>query len=1403
MERRLKSPPPPPRDPDEAVSGDTSEGSPDSDSDSIASSLDEQWNDDEEFLVEDVLAEGFSRENDRQEWLVSWSGYDIEDATWEPLENLNPQIIETWEATKTRQKDGKADLFDVKSWRKAVRKKWDAKVQSHRRRNEERQKRGHKTTLGCGDEGYPSVPYLGPEGSSDDSEDDGASLILPPKAVSAFKTNRLSDSARTLHGMPPSRTSKPEKPASSKATASVKSPSRQHSLDSQKPTLTTAKPATLLTKKAASAIPTVKGSPTSGTAKPSSIQNTPSAAASTAAAGASSTHPTGMSARPNNTGLMAKRTIPMGSLVVRSSAGNVFARPSGKQRKNRTSLLEKSRDPNQETRAYKNKQTENHVRKLVRSKEDMAPSTIPKGSLFAISKGPNDKASPDSELTMNPLTLGSQRRSSADAQALASTRVSTGENQASSRSILKDASSSRYPTMLPANESRISTPLKREPPDDSWGSLLDNGEQPRRRKSVRFADDDGFVESPEAVNDPMDIDDIDGLFVSRHGHSADETAVAHNTQPNDPPSRKLSLAQYQQSRTQTQPVERLARFGPSGSKSISIAFEDISKDQRHFFLPFSSKEPIAFAHTCQAVDFERELPNLRCGSSNVASGSVSSATAANDLEAVAQRLRLGEFGLAAQSEETAILVYPNKTKGWSSIVHDTDNAAASDSALRYILFKTKGKIFSPEDQLAGTLASPPDRCGHYAKLFGYANEDLWPQFGKTKPAGAITRHLFLAIPSVPAMQAETVKALSLWFKESNPNCIIYQADHEGHWHRFLAALQSEEQRAAGCFILHESQVWNLRHFEKFAEALHVSASTCSFWYLSDGLTQYTMFPSMHPIVERLDICRPRLTGILNGGYAVLVTPSFLVTRPRQAYQFMKWVAKKQGRNFKVVVSAGISDFLESLAKYKYDKRAELLRSTTESTRPPGMEEAVHALTKEHCEAWLKLFGMTRMFLEDSNPSNILEDFEQAEEHFRLVVADESIHPNDEQSLVNWFGAWATTNLDHFRRFFVLGSTFDTASSCYVEVPRYRRDVVGSPEALVIAPNPYEADIKPSNAVRPNGLNMRTVLTDVWGRNRGLHHRVVFSKIPVSYFGSNYLEMSELFQDLRMNYFHPVKEWWARLKPFDRRRTDTRCSYAGFFYTITGEFHPAQPHGPHMPRRHPWLAILRLINNSSQSVNCELIIVDLAFEKKFAGRGEIYEAELMPAQRWLISFIKGNIGNKMPGSALKKVWLAGHVHSKFHPAGHVDGTVELWEAIMKDHEAFLPESAEGLRAARFLLMSHGDARSDFEFSQEDAEIMGMGPGAQQEGKYAVFHPPTGNGRFAKSRCTNALFRAAVEARRKDASCQGFVYSYRPTFEWYQAQKLEGRGLEHLTMLGTNWNTTQELLKMNLTSPDGQK
>ncbi|PQE24822.1 chromo domain-containing protein [Rutstroemia sp. NJR-2017a BVV2] len=104
---------------------------------SIETSEDEQYSSDHEFLVECILSEKI--QDGRTLYLLDWTGYPREMATWEPPENIqDPEIIKTWEERKILQQKGVEAVFDIDAFEAQKKEFAEAKALRSRLRHEKR-----------------------------------------------------------------------------------------------------------------------------------------------------------------------------------------------------------------------------------------------------------------------------------------------------------------------------------------------------------------------------------------------------------------------------------------------------------------------------------------------------------------------------------------------------------------------------------------------------------------------------------------------------------------------------------------------------------------------------------------------------------------------------------------------------------------------------------------------------------------------------------------------------------------------------------------------------------------------------------------------------------------------------------------------------------------------------------------------------------------------------------------------------------------------------------------------------------------------------------------------------------------------------------------------------------------
>ncbi|KAL7267071.1 hypothetical protein RUND412_010358 [Rhizina undulata] len=116
-----------------------------SDNVSLNSSVSSEDNPDETYLVEEILAEKFFGAEGVHKYLVKWSGYPIERASWEPIEMFDDKnTINEWKVARER-KDASGNAsppFDAQKWDRDR----SEEERQRRRRHERRQQKRSKLT---------------------------------------------------------------------------------------------------------------------------------------------------------------------------------------------------------------------------------------------------------------------------------------------------------------------------------------------------------------------------------------------------------------------------------------------------------------------------------------------------------------------------------------------------------------------------------------------------------------------------------------------------------------------------------------------------------------------------------------------------------------------------------------------------------------------------------------------------------------------------------------------------------------------------------------------------------------------------------------------------------------------------------------------------------------------------------------------------------------------------------------------------------------------------------------------------------------------------------------------------------------------------------------------------------
>ncbi|KAK0741725.1 hypothetical protein B0T21DRAFT_282949 [Apiosordaria backusii] len=1430
-----------------------------SDDDNISLTSTVPADDDQEYVVETILAERKNQEGILY-YLVQWDATQFDpfwDSTWEPAENLGDELSAQWAETKAKQAAGEMEPFDVDKYFEVQERKEREQKERHRRRNAKRARLGLPLTEPLLTTSRKSSTSRDEDSSDEEaSEDDDLEDVTPVSRPKVPKSRQASTSMQKKGIARPISTSTPKSPTKSKAAKSPavskanKERPRQASLSGKptKPvqTAATSDPQTSSsTKKRQATRPPTTGY--EGTARKSSKDLTGGLPKSKTKKSDAALGARGSSIRVASSGqktLMARKSA---QKTIPGRTGNIFT--SGKIRKKRATIEEVMSNPSKDPKPFSNMHIGRVAQLRSRAREDLAPDPS-HVALFPVTKGPAaarriSKDEEDELLSRRSKDGGDDLFVADDAMEL----HSEPQPQAPSPAPANPAGPTPVSTGLPP-ESTVLTPVsagisptstgappssKALVPQSSTGTATILNPLPKKRKSVRWNDDENNVvtfHEPE----PMDMD-VDGPIESNQASASLQPSKSFSHRPPTPPPmlppQQPEVIPLTQGKANSQKRVMFGKPG-SGSEPIQATFTCLPDESAHdgLLASFLAAETLEFSHTCLATAVTTSFNSMVKRA--LAFGGVLSDTDKRTLTNVATYLRAGMLGLLCACPEYSILIYPTKCEEWNPVQLtglpvSEKNAASPELDLEYY-------IFTPHEDYLALLPEPdsvpskaigvdkqlPNRQAILQKFFNFDYKKLLP----SKPSS--THHFFLAFPD---SKLEVRLLFFHWLRASNPDCCIFTSENPGSWHAFQAKLASE--RTSGVVIVHELLAWVLHRMPNLR--YHLFNQDDRWWCLTEPISTLPMFPSTNSLLEEEPVApgHLQLSRLFPQGTAILLTPSFLVSEPTRALEIIDWFLTyfSKSTTCRLVTAWDIATYLRDLATEKEQDRADLLASptATESTASLAIEENLKGLSKEDCQC--RFLTATKAFELDDLRKRKVPPVGDNEEGATLVYAIESIDPNDEQSLVNWFGYWSTLRMDQFRHFYVLGSDDTmTARRCArgereIAVPTYTKYTINDPDSVMkatlelyqarnaqseqpAAPAAGDDTHMATNAATSAGVFQAQVLQEVQSdlftradknsftnmlRDLGppdFNSTVwVLYMFPVSWSDS---EMADHYYDFAQNWA-TISTWFNWAFRWGGGTGKTRYNtYVGFFYTIAEEWDPSNKPNDRRPKRHPWLAFYRPKNAYRRpwSRDAELIIWDPAAPRKFGDR-EPTEGELTFMQRQVVQHTREHGPMKNIGTELTDVWLGGYkIPDECHSVHDLDVVTLFLQAIGDDakFKEFVPapysvmrRSDSGYKRVRLTAeLSRGQLGSEKEDVAMDTEESDT---SEEEDARIIFHPPRGTGRplsrAGPSKCRNRLYEEARLWRNKHGPrSQWMRYQFRPTLEWYKEQEEEGRGFSHI-------------------------
>ncbi|KAL1839766.1 hypothetical protein VTJ49DRAFT_1189 [Mycothermus thermophilus] len=1347
----------------------------DDDNISLTSTVDNH-DPDEEYVVEGVRAEHRFPDGEMY-YLVEWAGFALHESTWEPEANLGPELKAMWEEDKAKHASGELEPFDLRKFYDAYDAAEKAKKERHRRRNRKRKRLGLLLT----------EPL---EDSSEDEavEDPGVGAVDENSTTSrASAGDRKKTSERTSTSESAPIVSVPDGPQIREEPMALPTARVDMSGRAQQEARPPAKPRQ-------PSDPNVGITGYQGTARPST--KAPTAPASTKPKLSAPTP----AARPAPASKMKTLTAKKSTS---QSAGNIFV--SGKRRKGRPGLEDVMADTSREPRLFDKHRYRRLAELRGRAKEDIAPDPS-RIALIDLRTGQ---------------ALGPRN---SDALVQSPSEMSPREEEASPATTVPQVTpaTANEPSPAPANPDPAVEVQDAEPPK-------------KKRKSVRFVDNDDDQSLFVQRTDPMDIDG-----------AAPESPKGPPSPALRRPSLKTDL--WTPPGSETQSLDKTLSIGQF---SVAATFTNLPQENSGspaWLADFLAEDPLSFGHACLPDTAQAQQVGLglikECF---LASGPVLPKDDGAGLERLASYLATSLLAVFWGRAWYSVLIYPTKCEEWRWLPLNRDPLSPSEAQLGYLIFSSIDWMSMLPPVAGPSVPQPvPDESVAESKESAFSPEALLMKrlfsfdYGKLLPAATRStkeHNFFLAFP---ASQRNLAQALCRWLRSNNDNCNIFTSLRPGAWEAFCARTGKAPEKTSGVIIIHEMLTWSMRRFPHLSRKL--TSTPDEFWCFAEPVYGLPLYPSISTPEYLVPPGEMQLTRLFPYRTAIFLTPSFLVSEPRRSLQFFQWYTQFSNKLFayKLITAHNIHEYMTELADERYQARQDLWNQPGEVDILANLS----ALSREECGCRYE----AALIAEDLDITRMTKAglFALDEDSSPIVYADPSIDPNDEQSLVNWFGWWATLRADQFRKFHVIGSSraIDKpeckSGERTIRIPKYSRVTLNDPDAVlevvqeeVTAPGVDSGDGSNEVQAAPREDELTRFYKGPWAFRSTLisrehmdyfAHRVeeamrsvegrrwwVCYKYPVSWLD---FTMATHYKDFNAD-FKRINDWFNYARPFSGSRSDEDPgdrksfirynTYVGFFYTIDKEWDEDDRPSETTPQRYPWIAIYRPVNPHIRPFRrCELIIWDPAARVRYSDGKAPAEKDLIFMQRQLIQFVRDHCEGKNHGTYLDQVWFGGwDWPPECDDQYPIDVTLRFLRCLLCDLRELVPAPEPVMETKgykRVILDSNSDA-SPFALerhpSAADAEAVPMDVDSpsvrddqssvveeEDENTRIIFHPPRGRSSMTcdkfRSKCVNRLYDEARLARARDSRATHMTFRYPSTMEWYNQQRAEGRGYEHLNV-----------------------
>ncbi|EJT79218.1 hypothetical protein GGTG_04304 [Gaeumannomyces tritici R3-111a-1] len=1330
---------------------------------SIASSEDPDLGPDHMYEVEALHAEKILRDGSKK-YLIEWTNYAFKDWSWEPAEAINDVLRDEWERTKHEIAAGlKPPQHEViAKWRQAK----ASEIERRERKNAERVRLNLEPIY------YPDFPTSDSE-MSDESEAGASVEALTETPTEAAEPPRSSVSG-SGGGANAQTIDKPKDSLPHQA----------------KPPATPRGKQRIFTGLPAAAPAAAKATVPKSTVSSSSVDSAARGKVAVEAGVRSATGYQG-TARPlgSKTDALSKSLASQRPAAAAKTAASRTARKSappirnvfidGKKRKpRRKSSTEIPANPALETSPtstsgakFWNLSTKRKIQLRGRDLENADPGLSLQNVVFASH--------------VDPAVL----RASALAEATTPGNIRPAqEGHAGEPNASEGATAGNSPSVVAAKRqadpaaagNSVSAPTEKR---QAESAAAPDAPRAKKRKSVHFAD----TQSPKAVSTAvMDIDDpvAPNVDDNNDNNSVDDgipmvldSPVIAESPSEQHTVRKWTLSEYQAARVSTRDVMKKAVFGAGSSTSLEVCFKGIP-NERPWLPDFLAEESVHFSHTCLADTFLARQ-TMRSPLEPHWHGNLTSPVEQGEeaLSNVAERLKATGSGIIFARPCYNILAYPSKLDDWA--FPELQGAASStlseeNSALRY-------HIFIPHVEIPAFLnwklqpqpIGGSDRHQAMDTVFGM-NQSLYNSLVAPKPEGAAThKHLFYML--FPPSKVPYFLQLMLWIRDCNPDAQVFVPMKDGSWRAFLQ-LASRNQDSA-VLIVHESSMSMLRQVPSLASFLGNGRDHLVWFWPDKGSASPALIPSVPELPGeaskgRFDIQPVRL---FPHNHVFLLTPSFYIAEPDHALDLVLALPlsnnSRHGARKLLMVPKDIVPFLDHVSAHhvKDDK-------TT--------------VRHELALAMLDMIGPRLTVIPDQSYAT------------PVLFVDEEIDARDEQSLVNWFGAWSIAHSDQYRRFHVAGTTSKSPAECPMWMPRYEPGTTNDPDALrrvqqeetqrakqavsqqlpQPAPVVHMAPPAARAPIRPGRFQSRILKFDdfdslhnhLFSLHRPVHRNPGFWRLygyPVMY------TEGDVYKPGHVLNHGTFEAWWNYTWPFSKKYH----LYASFFYTEDDAWDPdAESSGLYAPRQ-PWLVFLR----SKCREQTELLIVDPAAHHRLSGVARPLLTDLTTAQQKLVKLVVETSKRKFckdynAPQTLQQVWLGDIPNDT---GSDFDACLNFVEFVIDNWDTALPAGDE--------MLDHGFKPVNVPELEPLPDLVPPDSGPKDGGKYSVvFHPPAAHKPpLGASLCKNHMVEVAQREEMHGRSAAWVKYKYRPTTAWYADQRAEGRDFTHINVAG--WDTISKM------------